>query len=80
MLTELRIENFAIIDHLELSFTDGFVTFTGDTGAGKSIIIDADGLLLSIAGTDLETVSGRYDQPILLDQFVPVQVDTTAQP
>ena len=41
---------------------------------------DADGLLLSIAGTDLETVSGRYDQPILLDQFVPVQVDTTAQP
>ena len=41
---------------------------------------DADGLLLSIAGTDLETVSGRYDQPILLDQFVPVRVDTTAQP
>ena len=41
---------------------------------------EADGLLLSIAGTDLETVSGRYDQPILLDQFVPVQVDTTAQP
>jgi DNA repair protein RecN (Recombination protein N) len=41
MLTELRIENFAIIDHLELTFATGLVTFTGETGAGKSIIIDA---------------------------------------
>ena len=41
MLTELRIENFAIIDHLDLAFTAGLVTFTGETGAGKSIIIDA---------------------------------------
>lgn len=41
MLTELRIENFAIIDHLELSFQPGLVIFTGETGAGKSIIMDA---------------------------------------
>ncbi|MFZ6026891.1 MAG: DNA repair protein RecN [Chloroflexota bacterium] len=41
MLSELRIENFAIIDHLELGFGAGLVTFTGETGAGKSIIIDA---------------------------------------
>jgi hypothetical protein len=32
MLTELRINNFAIIDHLELRFPDGLVTFTGETG------------------------------------------------
>jgi DNA repair protein RecN (Recombination protein N) len=46
MLTELSIDNFAIIDHLELQFTPGLITFTGETGAGKSIIIDAVEVLL----------------------------------
>ena len=41
MLTELRIENFAIIQHLELDFGAGLIAFTGETGAGKSIILDA---------------------------------------
>lgn len=41
MLLELRIENFAIIDNLELEFGSGLTVFTGETGAGKSIIIDA---------------------------------------
>lgn len=41
MLTDLRIENFAIIDHLELRLGAGLVAFTGETGAGKSIILDA---------------------------------------
>ena len=41
MLSELRIENFAIIDRIDLQLKAGLVTFTGETGAGKSIIIDA---------------------------------------
>jgi DNA repair protein RecN (Recombination protein N) len=46
MLSELRIENFAIISQLELSFTPGLNIFTGETGAGKSIIIDAVEMIL----------------------------------
>jgi len=41
MLKELRIENFAIIDSLELRLHEGLATFTGETGAGKSILLDA---------------------------------------
>jgi DNA repair protein RecN (Recombination protein N) len=46
MLTELHIQDFAIIDQLELSFGPGLVVFTGETGAGKSIIMDALDMLL----------------------------------
>ncbi|HEY9703000.1 MAG TPA: AAA family ATPase, partial [Allocoleopsis sp.] len=41
MLIALRIENFALIDKLELQFTNGLNILTGETGAGKSIILDA---------------------------------------
>lgn len=46
MLEELRIQNFAIIEKLELGFTGGLNVITGETGAGKSIIIDAVELIL----------------------------------
>jgi DNA repair protein RecN (Recombination protein N) len=46
MLTELRIQDFAIIDDLRLNLDSGFTVFTGETGAGKSIIIDAVEMLL----------------------------------
>ncbi len=46
MLSHLVIKNFAIIEHLEIPFKDGFTVLTGETGAGKSIIIDALNLLL----------------------------------
>jgi DNA repair protein RecN (Recombination protein N) len=50
MLSELTIRDFAIIDHLHLEFTPGFSVLTGETGAGKSIIIDAVSLLLGGRG------------------------------
>ncbi len=46
MLTDLIIKKFAIIDNLHVSFGSGFNVLTGETGAGKSIIIDAVNLLL----------------------------------
>ena len=41
MLTELIVRNYAIIDQLRLDFDPGFNVLTGETGAGKSIILDA---------------------------------------
>ena len=46
MLKEISIRNFAIIESLELEFTSGFNIFTGETGAGKSIILDALSIIL----------------------------------
>lgn len=54
MLTELYIENFALIDKLTVTFAPGLNILTGETGAGKSIVIDAINVLLGErAGTDL---------------------------
>lgn len=46
MITALTIENFALIDKLSIDFTDGFSIITGETGAGKSILLGALGLVL----------------------------------
>lgn len=71
MLHELRIRNFAIIDQLELSFAPGLNILTGETGAGKSIILDALGMLLGNragtewirAGTDMAAIEGQFQLP-----------------
>jgi len=68
MLSEINISNFAIIEQLNLKFHHGFNVLTGETGAGKSIIIDAVGSLLGgraqsefiRAGTDKSRVEGVY--------------------
>ena len=46
MLAELRLENYAVIDNVVVEFAAGLNLLTGETGAGKSILIDALGLLL----------------------------------
>lgn len=51
MLQELTIRNFAIIDQISISFSEGLTVLTGETGAGKSIIIDAVHLLVGGRGS-----------------------------
>lgn len=46
MLIKLKVQNFAIIEDIEIDFKEGLTVLTGETGAGKSLIIDCIGLLL----------------------------------
>src|SRR5512137_2783621 len=61
MLTELHIQDFAIIDRLDLNFGPGLIILTGETGAGKSIIMDAVDMLL---GGRSDTTSIRSDMEL----------------
>src|SRR3954465_5784439 len=69
MLTELRVKNFAIIESLTLPLAAGFNVLSGETGAGKSIIVGALGLLLGEranadvirTGAERATVEGVFD-------------------
>ena len=58
MLQKLTISNYAIIETLELEFCNGLVVITGETGAGKSIVMGALGLILG----------DRADSAVLMDQ------------
>ncbi len=66
-LTLLRIKNLALVEELEWELGPGFIAITGETGAGKSIIIGALQLLLgeradkSLIRTGAEAVHGRGD-------------------
>ncbi len=74
MLQELSITDFAIIQQIRLDFTGGLVIFTGETGAGKSIVLDAIGALLGDrmgadvvrAGAQRAVVEGVFALPWLL--------------
>src|SRR3954451_15437193 len=69
MLTELRVRNFAIIESLTLPLAPGFNVLSGETGAGKSIIVGALGMLLGEransdlvrTGADRATVEGTFE-------------------
>ena len=69
MLTQLTVQNFAIVQFLELEFHQGMTTITGETGAGKSIAIDALGLCLGERadanmvrmGTEKAEVNARFN-------------------
>ena len=75
MLTHIAIRDFAIIDALELNFTTGMSVLTGETGAGKSILVDALGLVLGDrADTDVirheaqrAEITAEFDVRLLSD-------------
>ena len=79
MLSELRIENFAIIDKLEIIFQPGLIVFTGETGAGKSIIIDAVELLLG-GRADPTMIRSGAERALIEARFeIPEDTDLTIQ-
>ena len=69
MLSHLTVRNIVLIEELTLDFADGLTVLTGETGAGKSILLDALGLALGAranfdlirAGTERASVSARFD-------------------
>lgn len=76
MLISLRIENFAIVSQLELDFSNGMTAFTGETGAGKSIMIDA--LMLALGGrADASVIRSGADKCDISACF---HIDITSEP
>src|SRR5512132_3966985 len=71
MLRYLRIRNLAVIEHVDVEFERGLNVLTGETGAGKSILVEAVGLLLGgrasadlvRTGEDLATVEAIFELP-----------------
>ncbi|MSO60238.1 MAG: DNA repair protein RecN [Ilumatobacteraceae bacterium] len=89
MLTELQIENLGVIEFLQVSFGPGFSVFTGETGTGKTMLVEAISLLVGgradasvvRAGATESRVEGRFvrttangtEEEIVLSRVVPVE-------
>lgn len=68
MLTKLSVKNFAIIEDIDISFKDGLTVLTGETGAGKSLIIDSIELLLG-SRANLEMIRTGEEKAIITGTF-----------
>ena len=68
MITSLSIKNYALIEKLTIDFSKGFSTITGETGAGKSIILGAIGLVLG-KRADLSSLKNKEEKCIIEAQF-----------
>ena len=71
MLTELRISNFAVLEQLELSIDSGFTVLTGETGAGKSLLIDAITLLVGGRASYDQIRSGQEEAQLQAAFHIP---------
>ncbi|MGB3941187.1 MAG: DNA repair protein RecN [Candidatus Manganitrophaceae bacterium] len=72
MLRELRIQNYAIISEVSLAFSEGLTVITGETGAGKSILIDALSLILG-GRSSPEMIRQGESESLLEARFDPVE-------
>lgn len=68
MITSLSIENFALIEKLNIDFSNGFSIITGETGAGKSILLGALGLVLG-KRADLNSLKNKEEKCIVEANF-----------
>ena len=68
MLTNLSIKNYALIDHLNVKFTNGFTVITGETGAGKSILLGGLSLVLG-KRADLSSLREKDNKCIVEAEF-----------
>ena len=68
MIVSLSIENFALIEKLSVRFSDGFSVITGETGAGKSILLGALGLVLG-KRADLSSLKNKEEKCIIEGHF-----------
>ena len=68
MLTELRISDFAVIDRVSIQCAAGFLVFTGETGAGKSILVDALSLLIG-GRAAVDHIRTGADEAVIEAQF-----------
>lgn len=68
MLTHLHIENYALIDSLDISFPEGLVIITGETGAGKSILLGALSLVLG-AKADVSVIGDHGESCVVEAEF-----------
>ncbi|MGC8764540.1 MAG: DNA repair protein RecN [Brevinematia bacterium] len=69
MIMRLSIKNYAVIDNLELEFNEGFNVFTGETGAGKSMLVGAIGLLLG-EKCDSSIIRSGEEKAIIEGEFL----------
>lgn len=72
MLRELRVQNYAIIDNVSLEFSEGLNIITGETGAGKSILIDALSVILG-GRSSPEVIREGRSEAILEARFDPIK-------
>jgi len=68
MLTALSIKNYALIDDLKVDFPEGFIIITGETGSGKSIMLDALSLILG-KRADMSALRNKEEKCIIEAEF-----------